>query len=114
MASYQQKLDEFEQLSVRVVGLSTDGVSDAERVVNDLGLTFPIAYGLDGPLVAQRFGAFYEERRRILHATAFIVGPDREVLSFTYSSGPVGRLVPSDALRWIAFNERKRQSASEP
>jgi len=114
LASYQQSLPEFERQSVSIIGLSTDGQSDAERTVSELGLTFPVAYGLDGPHVCELYGTFYEERRSILHATAFIVGPGHELLSFTYSSGPVGRLVPGDALRWIAFNERRRQQAQQP
>lgn len=67
------------------------------------GLTFPVLYGVDGRSVSQAWGSYYDPGRDILHATAFILGPDRAIVSATYSTGPIGRLMPQDALALVQF-----------
>ena len=66
-----------------------------------LGLTFPIAYGLDYMAFAEKTGAFYEVRRSIIHATGFIVQRDGTVTHSVFASGPIGRLWAEDCLRVI-------------
>jgi peroxiredoxin len=90
-----------------VYALSTDPLDKAQDTVNKLHLAFPVLYGLDGPKTAETLGAWYEERRNIIQPSAFILGPDRKILSVTHSSGPVGRLVAKDAERLIAFFDKQ-------
>lgn len=96
-------------VGAEVCALSTDPLDKAQSTVDKLHLTFPVLYGLDGPKTAETLGTWYEERRNIIQPSAFIVGPDRKLLSVTYTSGPVGRLVAKDAQRLIAFLDKQSQ-----
>ncbi len=107
MADYQSHIGELEQAAVSVYAHSTDSLEHARETVDKHGLTYPVIYGVDGPQLSQTWGSYYEERRRILHATAFILRPDHTIASATYSTGPVGRLVAADALAIVRFYQKQ-------
>lgn len=72
-------------------------------------LSFPIAYGVtraQGDII----GAWWEERRQIIQPSNFVLNEQGKVLSATYSTGPIGRLEPSDALRFIEFQQKQKQA----
>lgn len=77
-------------------------------MVERTGATFPIGYGLKVPEDADRVGAYWEERRGIIHATNFTLGPDRKVLQACYATGPIGRIVAEDALRSIQGTKKRK------
>jgi len=107
LAEYQFHLGILEQAGISVFALSTDDLEHAKDTVYRAGATFPVLYGVDGPKVAATWGSFYEERRNILHATSFVLRPDRVIASATYSTGPVGRLLATDAVRIVNFYKRQ-------
>jgi peroxiredoxin len=111
LAEYQFHLGMLEAAGISVAALSTDDLEHAKDTVYRAGVTFPVLYGVNGPELARAWGSFYEERRNILHATAFVLRPDRVIASATYSTGPVGRLLATDAARIVAFY--KRQAAKK-
>jgi hypothetical protein len=77
------------------------------------GATFPIGYGLKVPEDADKVGAYWEERRGIIHATNFTVGPDRNILQACFATGPIGRIAAVDALSSIrGTKKRKTQGAT--
>jgi len=75
--------------------------------VAELGLGMPIGYGLPLKDTAAVFGAFYEEKRGVLHATGFVVRPDRTIAVAQYSSGPIGRLVWQDVLGLVQHYKKQ-------
>lgn len=95
-----------------MVGLSVDPLDKARETVESQTLTFPIAYGLQVPRDADRIGAFWEERRKIFHATNFILHSDGKILQASYATGPIGRIVAADALRYIQFTKKRKQQSS--
>ena len=99
MAAFQADIAEFEANNVPVIAVSVDSLEDAKALIDNLGLTFPIGYGLDYLVFAKQTGAFYEVRRSILHATCFILKADGTVSQAVYATGPIGRLTPDDCLR---------------
>lgn len=103
MAAYQAAAGELAGEDIAVVAASTDDLERAAGTVAELGLSFPVGHGLPLVETAKRLGAFYEERRRILHATGFVLRPGGEIAVGCYSSGPIGRLVPEDVLRVVRF-----------
>ena len=107
MADFQAHLGELTENEIAVYALSTDPEEKAQEMINAHGLTFPVLYGVDGVKTSQAWGSYYEEERKILHATAFVLSPDHGIASATYSTGPVGRLSAKDALAFIAFNKKK-------
>ena len=92
-ADFQAHIEEFKKENVDILALSVDPLDKAKETVEKLQLTFAVAYGLEVPRDAEKIGAFWEERRRIIHATDFILDSDRKVVDGCYSIGPVGRIV---------------------
>ena len=107
MADYQKNIGEFEKNNIHVYAMSTDDLEHAKEMVDKHGLTFPVLYGLDGPKQSEIWGAYYEAERNIIHATNFILSPDRKIITASYSTAAVGRIVPQDALDTIAFYKTK-------
>jgi peroxiredoxin len=107
LADFQSHLEDFKSERVEVIALSVDPLEKVRETVEQLKLTFPVAYGLEVPRDAEKIGAFWEERRKIIHATDFIL-EDKKVVDACYSIGPIGRIVASDALSHIQFFKRKK------
>ena len=78
-----------------------DSKEDTQSLVEILGLTFSMGYGLDFMDFAEKTGAFYEVRRSIIHATSFILRRDGTVAHAVYATGPIGRLTVDDCIRMI-------------
>ena len=51
MADFQASLSEFEKRGVLVTGASVDTLEDAQKMIDDGKLTFPVGYGFFEPLV---------------------------------------------------------------
>ena len=108
MADYQSHSEEFKKERIDVVALSVDPLDKAKETVEKLQLTFPVGYGLEVPADAEKIGAFWEERRKIIHATNFILDADQKVVDACYSIGPVGLAVAVDALSHVQFFKRRK------
>ena len=57
-------------------------------------------------MIVDATGAYENEapsRGRFLETTGFVLAPDGTVVNAVYSSRAIGRLVPSDVLRLVAF-----------
>jgi hypothetical protein len=68
-----------------------------------------VAWGVEREL-GDKLGSFWEERRDHIQPTEFIVTGKGRILSSTYSSSPVGRVDPDEALSLmkIIINSRKK------
>ncbi len=80
-----------------------DNQEKTNEFMNKLGLTFPVAYDMDAIETARITGAFYEQEKKYLHPTNYIIRPDKTIELAVYSSGAVGRLVAPDALALIKY-----------
>lgn len=83
-------------------------------MVERVKATFPIAYGLEVPRDAEKVGAYWEERRKIIHATNFIIDTDKKVTQACFATGPIGRIVAEDALQSIQGAKRRTAQGSSP
>jgi len=79
--------------------VSVDAEPDAQKTVTEHQLKFPVAYGADGPALGALTGAFWEDKRRCLQATGFILKADGTVAQALYSTGPIGRYTAAEALK---------------
>jgi len=109
LADFQERIEEFKASDIQIIAGSVDNLEDSQKFVERNKLTFPLTYGLDGKEFASRTGAFYDEKKGYLHATAFIIKPDGAVGDAVYSTGPIGRLSAADTIRLINF--RKKMAA---
>lgn len=108
MAAFEKALPRLTDERITVVAGSTDPQDKAAETVQEHRLTFPVAYGLPLEETAAKLGAFYDERRSVLHATGFVVKPDATIAVAQYSSGPIGRLVWQDVLGLVQFYKKQQ------
>ncbi len=80
-----------------------DPVEKTVTLAQKLGLTFPIACGLDAEMVARATGGFYDQDKKYLQPTNIIVRPDKTVEIAAYSSGAVGRFAAKDVLSVVKY-----------
>ena len=101
-------MEEFKQENTDVIALSVDPLDKAKEMAQKTGSTFPIGYGLKVPEDADKVGAYWEERRGIIHATNFTLGPDKKILQACFATGPIGRISAVDALSSIRGTKRRK------
>ncbi len=83
-----------------------DPLDKARETVEQHGLQFPVAWGLqqaDG----DRIGAAWEARRGFIQPAQFILTGAGDVMATAYADGPLGRLQADDVLRWVAFQRSR-------
>ncbi len=102
MADFQAHLDELTAADIGVIALSVDPEDKARETVEQHGLQFPVAYGLQQSH-GEAVGALWEDRRGFVQPAQFILGPDGQILHAVYGEGPLGRITASDTLRWVRF-----------
>jgi len=87
-------------MNTRIVAAASGPRGDAEWLIRELGLGFPLGYDLDADAASQSIGCYvgvHEECRHV-QPSGFILDPDGTVIHAVYSSGKVGRLTASDVL----------------
>jgi peroxiredoxin len=109
LADFQSLLAAFESEGVRIVAGSVDRLEKAKETVEKLGVTFPVAWGMDAEETSRVTGAYYDKDRKYIHATGFLIRPDNTVEVACYSSGPVGRFVARDVLGLVKFYKSRRK-----
>lgn len=107
MDGFQELWPEFEARGVSLLAGSVDDEDNARKLAD--GKSFPFAYGMtraDG----ERIGAWWEERRRIVQPSEFILDGNGTVEVSSYSDGPLGRIDAADALKLIDLYESRRKA----
>lgn len=107
MAAFEKARERLRQEDITVVAGSTDPLEKARETVAEHALTFPVAYGLPLEATAATLGTFYDDRRRFLQPTGFVVKPDGTIAVAQYSSGPIGRLVWQDVVGLVQFYRKQ-------
>ena len=107
MAGFSKLKPELDALGVKVVAASTDALEKAKEVAAEL--SFPVAYGVTREM-ADRIGAWWEERRGIIQPSEFVVDASGKVRSATYSSGPIGRVDAADVVKLVNFYDKQAKS----
>ncbi len=95
MAGFEECKDELAAEGISVIAASVDDAEKTREVQAEL--SFPVAHGVTRD-VADAIGAWWDTRRDFIQPSEFILDSSGRVLSATYSTGPVGRLDPKDAL----------------
>jgi len=91
-----------------VIAGSVDPIDKAKDLVEQFRITYPVAYAMNAEEIAKITGAFYEEKRKYLHATGFLLRPDKTIAVACYSTGPIGRLAAKDVLNVVKFYRNKK------
>jgi peroxiredoxin len=104
----------LEELNTRIVAIASGPREDAEWMVTQLRLGYPLGYDLDPEAAALTIGCYTGVHEGCLHVqpTAFILDPEGTVIHALYSSGKVGRLTAADVL--TILRERLQVPVSGP
>ena len=80
------------------------GSVDGEDKYPELGvdMSYPLAVDMTREQ-GEAVGAWWDEGRKIIQPSEFIIRQDGSVASSTYSSGPIGRVAPEDAIKLITL-----------
>lgn len=92
----------MDTLDAKVIAASVDTVDKAGEVAAEV--SFPVGYGVTREM-ADKLGAWWEDRRNIIQPSEFVLGADGKVLASSYSDGPIGRIDAADVVKWINFRE---------
>ena len=109
MVDFNAAIPLLAQQNAKVVALSVDDRDTTQSLVDGLRIdSYPVLHSADAEKIQELTGAFMEKKRGFLHATGYMVQPDGRVSQAVYATGPIGRLVPLDALRVLEFMQRPR------
>lgn len=100
MAGFEKQREVLADLGVSIVAGCVDSEEKTAEVAAELG--FPVAWGMtreQGDLV----GAWWDEGREFIQPSEFFMTGSGKVLASTYSSSPVGRMDPEDAVTLARF-----------
>jgi len=103
------KATKLKEEGVKIFALSVDTEEDARKTVEECELDYPLGYGVSYEEFSNLTGCFYEEKRKIIHGTGYVIKPDGTIAVGVYSSGPIGRLVWQDVLYMIQFWKKQAQ-----
>jgi alkyl hydroperoxide reductase subunit AhpC len=108
LADFQAYHEEFKSEGIKVIAGSADPIEKARETVDRLGITYSVGYGMMAEDISRITGAYYNKERKFLHATGFVVRPDKTIGVACYSTGPIGRLGARDALNLVKFYKSKK------
>ena len=95
LRAFQRAADRIAEAGAQVVALSVDDEATTSEMIARHGLTFPVGHSADARAIASVTGAFLHEDPLFLQSTGFVLDPAGHVAVSVYSSGAIGRLVPS-------------------
>lgn len=109
LASYQANLSELESLGGTVVAAAVDPLEQSREMVESLGLTYPVAYGVTEADVTD-FGAWWgdDNHGHYIQPMELLVVRGGTVFGSMYASGPVGRMAVEEVLNAVRSRERRR------
>lgn len=92
-----------------IIAGTVDPLDKAKAYAEKLAVTFPMAYGMNAEEVSRATGAFYDQEKKYIHATGFLLRPDNTVEVAVYSTGPIGRFVAQDVLGLVRFYKSRKK-----
>ena len=100
MAGFEKQREVLAELGVSIVAGCVDSGEKTAEVAAELG--FPVAWGMTREQ-GELFGAWWDEGREFIQPSEFFMTGSGKVLASTYSSSPVGRMDPEDAVTLARF-----------
>ena len=90
-----------------IIVASVDSREQAQEVIDNNGLTYSMAHGVN-KAESEQLGAWWsEDRGGYIQPAEFLLGRGGVVLGSMYASGPVGRMGVDEAIRQITNRERR-------
>lgn len=106
IAAFAQASEALSQEGIKVVAFSVDGEPETAAFAEKHSVTFPLGHSADAATIVDATGAYdahFPTHGHFLENTGFVLAPDGSVVNAVYSSRAIGRLVPGDVIRLVAF-----------
>lgn len=106
MASFAGATEALANDGIKVVAFSVDDLASTEEFIAKHHIPFKVGHSAQIETVTAATGAYQNQhplRGHFLENTGFVLAPDGTVVNAVYSSRAIGRLVPSDVIRLVAF-----------
>jgi peroxiredoxin len=103
LADFQGSYQELKSEEITLIAASVDPIEKAREMIDKHEISYPVGYGLVAEETSRMTGAYYEKKEKYLHATGFLLRPDKTILIACYSTGAIGRLVPKDVLQLTRY-----------
>ena len=100
MVGYEKQRQQLAELGVSVFAGSVDSEEDTAEIAAEVG--FPVAWGISRD-TGDKIGAWWDTERNFIQPSEFFMTSSGKVLASTYSSSPIGRMEPEDALMLAQF-----------
>jgi len=105
LVGFENVKQELDAIGAKVVAASIDPLDKAQDVATDV--SFPVGYEVSRE-IADKLGAFWEDRRSIIQPSEFIVGADNQIVVSSYRDGPLARMDAEDVVKLIKFYESRK------
>ena len=106
ISAFAEASEALSQAGIKVVAFSVDDEPETAAFAGKHSVTFPLGHSADTATIVGATGAYdtkFPTRGHFLENTGFVLAPDGSVVNAVYSSRAIGRLVPSDVIRLVAF-----------
>ena len=106
MAAFASASESLAKEGVKVVAFSVDDEATTKEFIAKHGIPFKMGHSAKLETIVDATGAYDSEfptRGHFLESTGFALAPDGTIVNATYSSRAIGRLVPGDVIRLVAF-----------
>ena len=106
IAAFAGASEALSQADIRVVAFSVDDEATTAAFADKHHVTFPMGHSADVDALVAAIGAYdmtHPTRGHFLETTGFVLAPNGTIVNAVYSSRAIGRLVPNDVIRLVAF-----------
>jgi peroxiredoxin len=106
MASFAAAAEALADAGIKVVAFSADDENSTKEFIAKHHIPFVVGHSAKIETIRAATGAYLNQhpaRGHFLENTGFVLSPDGTVANAVYSSRAIGRLVPNDVIRLVAF-----------
>jgi peroxiredoxin len=106
MAAFASASQSLAKEGIKVVAFSVDDEATTKEFIAKHSIPFKMGHSAKLETIVDATGAYDAEfptRGHFLESTGFVLAPDGTIVNATYSSRAIGRLVPGDVTRLVAF-----------
>lgn len=106
MAAFASATEALAKEGIKVVAFSVDDEATTKDFISKHNVPFKVGHSADVDTIVEATGAYDSKLPnggRFLETTGFVLAPDGTVINAVYSSRAIGRLVPNDVIRLVAF-----------
>jgi peroxiredoxin len=106
MAAFAGASEALSQQAIKVAAFSVDDEAATAEFIQKHHIPFRMGHSADVETVVGATGAYdmqFPTRGHFLETTGFVLDPDGTIVNAVYSSRAIGRLVPNDVTRLVAF-----------